>query len=296
MANIATSAEAENAQKIMVAATRYVQEHKAPAYQLIEKMKLPKGHKSAEVPKVGQFEFSNLADGQDMNEDQTINIQTTNLTTREVGAKVIVSDKLLRQNATTSIFSIVGRQAGDGFARKQDNDVTALYTALNGGTTFGEAGKSFTLANAAACIIKARGGTAEGQTEPFDPTYIVMHPHNFFNLLSSVSVVGGGTNATPDGLQTAALKNFFRHRFNGVNFFEDGNLTIDSSDDVIGVLAQKDALVALESKSFAIERERDASRRAWELNWVADYNVFELDDQHGAPLTYDASAPTDTAA
>ena len=66
MANIATSAQAENAQKIMVAATRYVQEHKAPAYQLIEKMKLPKGHKSAEVPKVGQFEFSNLADGQDM--------------------------------------------------------------------------------------------------------------------------------------------------------------------------------------------------------------------------------------
>ena len=289
MANIATSAQAENAQKIMVAATRYVQEHKAPAYQLIEKIKLPKGHKSAEVPKVGQFEFSNLADGQDMNEEQTVNIQTTNLTTREVGAKVIVSDKLLRQNGSTSIFSIVGRQAGDGFARKQDNDVTALYTALNGGTKFGEAGKFFTLANAAATIIKARG-----KTEPFDPTYCVMHPHHFFKLLASVSVVGGGTNATPDGLQTAALKNFFRHRFNGVNFFEDGNISIDSSGDAIGVLAQQDALVALESKSFAIERERDASRRAWELNWVADYNVFELDDQHGAPMTYDAAAPTDS--
>ena len=290
MANIATSAQAENAQKIMVAATRYVQEHKAPAYQLIEKIKLPKGHKSAEVPKVGQFSFSNLADGQDMTDDQTINIQTTNLTTREVGAKVIVSDKLLRQNGTTSIFSIVGRQAGDGFARKQDNDVTALYSALNGNTTFGAVTKFFTLANAAAAIIKARG-----KTEPFDPTYCVMHPHHFFKLLASVSVVGGTNLNPPAGLQTAALKNFFRHRFNGVNFFEDGNLTVDSSGDAIGVLAQQDALVALESKSFAIERERDASRRAWELNWVADYNVFELDDQHGAPMTYDASTPTDNA-
>ena len=289
MANIATSAQAENAQKIMVAATRYVQEHKAPAYQLIEKMKLPKGHKSAEVPKVGQFEFSNLADGQDMTDEQTINIKTTNLTTREVGAKVIVSDKLLRQNGSTSIFSIVGRQAGDGFARKQDNDVTALYSALNGGTTFGKVDIDFTLANAAATIIKARG-----KTEPFDPTYCVMHPHHFFKLLSSVSVVGGGTNSAPDSIQVAALKNFFRHRFNGVNFFEDGNISIDSSGDAIGVLAQQDALVALESKSFAIERERDASRRAWELNWVADYNVFELDDQHGAPMTYDAAAPTDS--
>ena len=290
MANIATSAQAENAQKIMVAATRYVQEHKAPAYQLIEKIKLPKGHKSAEVPKVGQFSFSNLADGQDMTDDQTINIQTTNLTTREVGAKVIVSDKLLRQNGTTSIFSIVGRQAGDGFARKQDNDVTALYSALNGNTTFGAVTKFFTLANAAAAIIKARG-----KTEPFDPTYCVMHPHHFFKLLASVSVVGGTNLNPPAGLQTAALKNFFRHRFNGVDFFEDGNISIDSDDDAIGVLAQKDALVALESKSFAIERERDASRRAWELNWVADYNVFELDDQHGAPMTYDAAAPADNA-
>ena len=290
MANIATSAQAENAQKIMVAATRYVQEHKAPAYQLIEKIKLPKGHKSAEVPKVGQFSFSNLTDGQDMTDEQTVNIQTTNLTTREVGAKVIVSDKLLRQNGTTSIFSIVGRQAGDGFARKQDNDVTALYTALNGSTTFGAATKNFTLANAAGAIIKARG-----KTEPFDPTYCVMHPHHFFQLLKSVSVVGGTNLNPPAGLQTAALKNFFRHRFNGVNFFEDGNLTVDSSGDAIGVLAQQDALVALESKSFAIERERDASRRAWELNWVADYNVFELDDQHGAPMTYDAAAPADNA-
>ena len=290
MANIATSAQAENAQKIMVAATRYVQEHKAPAYQLIEKIKLPKGHKSAEVPKVGQFEFSNLADGQDMTDEQTINIKTTTLTTREVGAKVIVSDKLLRQNGTTSIFSIVGRQAGDGFARKQDNDVTALYSALNGNTTFGAVTKFFTLANAAAAIIKARG-----KTEPFDPTYCVMHPHHFFKLLASVSVVGGTNLNPPAGLQSAALKNFFRHRFNGVNFFEDGNLTVDSSGDAIGVLAQQDALVALESKSFAIERERDASRRAWELNWVADYNVFELDDQHGAPMTYDAAAPADNA-
>ena len=110
-----------------------------------------------------------------------------------------------------------------------------------------------------------------------------------------MSVAGGANINPPTGLQSAALKNFFRHRFNGVNFFEDGNLTIASDSSVTGVLAQQDALVALESKSFAIERERDASRRAWELNWVADYNVFELDDQHGAPVTYDATAPNDSA-
>ena len=294
MAATATAAQAENAQKTMVAATRYVQEHKAPAYALIEKMRLPRGHKDAEVPKVGQFTFSDLTDGEDMTDEQTINITTTNLTVKEVGAKIIVTDKLVAQHGSTPIFSIVGRQAGDGFTKKQDNDTTALYPNLNGGTAFGSSGSTATLSAMSGAIIKARGGSGASQTEPFDPSYIVLHPHNFHSLLTSVSVVGGANLNPPEDLQRAVLKNFFRHRYNGVNFFEDGNLTIDSSGDITGVIAQQDAMIALESKSFAIERERDASRRAWELNWVARYNVFELDDQHGAPMLYDATAPAST--
>lgn len=290
MAENATAGQAANAQKIMVAAARRTQEHNAPAFNLIETIRLPKGHKQAEVPKVGQFQFSDLTDGEDMTEEQAINLTTTTLTVKEVGAKVIPTDQLLDQNGTTSIFSIVGRQAADGWARKVDEDTLALYGSLNGSTTFGAAGASFTVGNAAATIVRARG-----KTEPFNPTYVVGHPHWFFNLLTSASVVGGANFNPPEDMQRRQLGDFFQFRLNGVSFFDDGNLSVDTAGDAVGALAQRDALVKLMAKDFAIERERDASRRAWELNWVGRYNCFVLDDQHGAPLTYDASAPNDTA-
>ena len=78
---------------------------------------------------------------------------------------------------------------------------------------------------------------------------------------------------------------------NGVPIFEDGNLSVDSSDDAVGVIADKSALAVLKSVDTRTERQRDASLRATELVMTADYGVFELDDSRGAPLTYDASAP-----
>lgn len=290
MANTATSADAAKAQRIMVAATRYTQEHNAPAYNSIEMLRLPSGAKQMEVPKVGQFQFSDLTDGEDMTEEQEINISSTNLSVKEVGAKVIATDQLVAQHASTGIFSIVGRQAGDGWARKTDEDTIALYSSLNGSTTFGAAGASFTIANAAAAIIKAHG-----QTEPFRPTYVIGHPHWFMPLLTSASVVGGANFNPPDEMQRRQLADFFKFKLNGVNFFDDGNIDIDTAGDAVGVLAQRDALVKLVAKDFALERERDASRRAWELNWVGRYNCFVLDTNHGAPLTYDAATPNDTA-
>ena len=289
MANISTSAQAENAQKVMVAAARYTREHNAVAYNLITKMELPKGHRSVQAPKVGTFTFSDLTEGEDMTDEQQVNIRTVELTVKEVGAKVILSDVLLDQNATTPIMSIVGRQAANGFARKSDTDVTALYPGLNGGTAFGGAADSFVVSNAASVILKC-----QGKTEPFDPDYVVQHPYQYFPLLRSASVVGGVNLNPPPGRHEKLLADFFRWSLNGVDFYQDGNLTIDSSGDVTGVIAAKDAMVALEAKEFGLERERDASLRAWELNWVARYNVFELDDSHGAPLLYDAAVPNDT--
>ena len=82
---------------------------------------------------------------------------------------------------------------------------------------------------------------------------------------------------------------------NGVPIFEDGNLSVDSSDDAVGVIADKSALAVLKSVDTRTERQRDASLRATELVMTADYGVFELDDSRGAPLTFDAAAPSTSA-
>ena len=61
------------------------------------------------------------------------------------------------------------------------------------------------------------------------------------------------------------------------------------------MIANKAALVTLVSMKMNTENERDASRRATEINVVSDYGVFELDDTLGAGMVYDAAAPSTSA-
>ena len=289
MAQTATTGNLENAQKIIIAASRYTEEHNAPALALIEQFSLPSGAKQQTVPKVGQMTISDLQDGVDIIDEEDISMTTVDLTASEVGAKVILTDKLVRQSAE-NVFSIVGRQLGDGMARKKDTDVHALYSGLNGGTTLGAAGATFSLANVAASISYAKANKFGSQL------YILQHPNAVFDI-ANTAVTASATYPVPKGWSEDLLGEFFSglRPLNGVPIFEDGNLSVDASDDAIGVIADKSALCVLKSVDTKTERQRDASLRATELVMTSDYGVFELDDSRGAAMTYDAAAITTSA-
>ena len=283
MAQTATTGNLENAQRIILAAARYTEEHNAPAMALIEQFTLPKGAKQVTVPKVGQMSMSDLQDGIDIVDEEEIGMTTVDLTAAEGGAKVILTDKLIRQ-AADNVISIVGRQLGDGMARKKDNDVTALYSGF--GTDIGAAGRSMSLANVSASVAYAKGKNFGSQV------YINQHPFAVWDI-ANTAVTASSTYPVPDGWTADLLGNFFSglRPINGVPIFEDGNITIDSSDDAIGVIADKAALAVLKSVDTRTERQRDASLRATELVMTSDYGVFELDDSKGAALTLDAGTP-----
>ena len=289
MAQTATTGNLENAQRIILAAARYTEEHNAPAMALIESFSLPKGSKQVTVPKVGQMTMSDLQDGIDIVDEEEIGMTTVDLTAAEVGAKVILTDKLVRQ-AADNVMSIVGRQLGDGMARKKDTDVHALYSGLNGGTTLGAAAATMSLANVAGAIAYTKANKFGSQT------YILQHPNAVFDI-ANTAVTASSTYPVPAGWSEDLLGNFFSglRPLNGVPIFEDGNLSVDSNDDAVGVIADKSALAVLKSVDTRTERQRDASLRATELVMTADYGVFELDDSRGAPLTYDAAAPSTSA-
>ena len=283
MAQMATTGNLENAQRIILAAARYTEEHNAPAMNLIEQFTLPAGSKQVTVPKVGQMTMSDLVDGQDIVDEEDIGMTTVDLTASEVGAKVIITDKLSRQSSD-NVFSIIGRQLGDGMARKKDTDVTALYSGF--GTDIGSAGRSMSLANVSATVAYAKGNKFGSQV------YIVQHPFAVWDI-ANTAVTASTTYPVPAGCSADLLGNFFSglRPINGVPIFEDGNISIDSSDDAIGVCADKTALAGLKSVDTRTERERDASMRATEIVMTSDYGVFELDDSKGVALTLDAGTP-----
>ena len=286
MAQTATTGSLENAQKIIISAARYTEEHNAPAMALTEQFSLPKGAKQVTVPKVGQMTMSDLVDGQDIIDEEDIGMSTVDLTAAEVGAKVVLTDKLVRQSAP-NVFSIIGRQLGDGMARKKDKDVLALYTNLNGGTKLGAATKFMKASNVQGIIAYAKANNFGSQL------YILHHP-NAVAYLSKESAVAAssGSSPIPEGWSQDLLKNFWSglRPMNNVAIFEDGNITEDSSGDGIGVIADKGAMATLSSVDTRTERQRDASLRATEVVMTADYGVFELDDSRGAGVTFDVAA------
>ena len=280
MAQTATSGNLENAQKIIIAASRYTEEHNAPALALIEQFSLPKGSKQVTVPKVGQMSMSDLQDGVDIVDEEDIGMTTVDLTASEVGAKVILTDKLVRQ-AADNVFSMIGRQLGDGMARKKDTDVIALWPNLNDGTVLSADNQTFSTANVHAAISRAKANNFGNQL------YIIHHP-NAVAELSKASATTADTAAAAgltNGWSVDLLQNFYSglRPINGVSIFEDGNIgKIGTTDSGYGVIADKTAMAALNSVDTRTERQRDASLRATEVVMTADYGVFELDDSRGA--------------
>ncbi len=287
MPQAATTGNLEKAQKTIIAATRYTEEHNAPAMALIEHMTLGQGESTVTVPKVGQMTISDLVDGQDIVDEEEIGMSTLDLTASEVGAKVILTDKLVRQSQP-NVMSMIGRQLGDGMARKKDTDVHALYTSLNGGTNLGGTNAIFSVTVVAAAIAYAKANKFGNQL------YILHHPYAVYRLVRSAAVTPSATYPVPDGWAADLLKDFWSglKPLNNVPIFEDGNLSLDTVYDGIGVIANKDAMVVLESLKTRTERQRDASLRATEVVMVADYGVFELDDAKGAGFKCDASTPS----
>ena len=287
MVQAATTGSLENAQRIVVSAVRYTEEHNAPAMALTEQFTLGKGNKQVTVPKVGQMTVSDLTDGQDIVDREEIGMTTVDLTASEVGASVILTDKLVRQSVP-NVFNMVGRQLGDGMARKKDNDVTALYQNLD--DALGQATKFFTVINATGCIAHAKANRFGSQL------YMIHHPNSVAAFVKSGSVTPSETYPVPRGWSEDLLKDFYvgLRPLNGVSLFEDGNISVDSDGDAYGAIADKGAMATLTSLKVRTERERDASLRGTELVMTADYGVFELDGSKGASMLYDATVPTTT--
>lgn len=277
----ATTGNLAEAQRIAINQTRFTMEHSMPCVKLVEHFTLKQGEKQLTVPKAGQMTAQDLVDGVDLVDNEDIGMTTVDLTTAEVGLKVIITDKLARQE-NEDVFKIVGRQMGDAMGRKKDEDVIALFSALNGGTTFGADGSSLTLTLLSGCIANAKAKKYPA------PIMVVHHPNAIYAVLTSTTLGPGATYPLPKGFSEELLGDFFKFTLNHVTVFEDGNVPkVAGVDSGYGAIFSKNAMCTIDSLAPRVERERDISLRATEVVLSADYGVFEIDDGYGAPMQYE---------
>lgn len=269
----------------MVGEARLTYEHRAIFTNLVTKMKLGKGEKSLYIPKFGAITATDLTDGVDMTQAQTLSITGTTHATDEAGCKVIITRKL-RQQLKADAYRMAGRIIGNAMGKKMDQDGLTLFSGINSG--LGAAGTGFALGYLAAAV-----GQLEGQSEPAPkPFSCVLHPYQFNQIRDAIAVPG--TSNIPADFQLSLLRDNWKgnEKLFGVPIFTDGNISIDSEADAYGAIISKEAfiyLVGWEPDNWVRE---DESLRGWEIGIVADYAMVEEDGTYGRYLLFDATAPT----
>jgi hypothetical protein len=278
----ADTGQLADAQAIVIGECLYTMEHNAPCKNLVTRYRLGKGEKQMTVPKVGQMTFVDLTDGVDITDSQAIGMTTTDLTCSEVGGKVILTDKLVRQEKP-DLFKVVGRQMGDAMARKVDEDIIALFDGFSNAA--GASGAGLNFRSFAACVAWMKKQKAPR------PYAFVHHPYAIFNLMRDTSKIGAAAgNTIPHGYSEDLLKDFWNITIDHVGVFDDGNITAGVASK--GAMFSREALVYIESLAPNVERERDASLRATEIVMVSDYGCFELDDDYGVEAQYSSATPS----
>ena len=280
---------------------RYTAEHNNVMAALSWKIqkKLHDGS-TVNVPIFGTMNASALTEGVDMASPHTMTDTMVTITPGEVGAQILITDKLERDNQE-DIVRAAGKILGDAYGRKQELD---LYDELDGGTNSLGGGGTLTMGQiAAGRAILAGNGLSTGGPAP-RPYVVVSHPFTLMDLVDVLTpVVGGvtsvnlsGTNvsqAMGGGMTEDVLREYRIGRLFGMDIYECGNANISSSNTKGGVFAagRGGSLILSTAAEWDIKPDEDPSLRATELNIVGEYGVGEYLAGWIVELYNDATTP-----
>jgi hypothetical protein len=268
----------------VIAEAQFTEQHRNVMANLVRKYTIGKGEgDSVDIPKFGTVTAQALTEGVDMANPQQLTTSKVTITPGEVGAQIILTDKAVRA-ANTDLLRAAGRVLGNAMAKKQGQDLLGLLDGFS--QSLPGAGTSPTLAH-----LRAARSRLHGATEPAPMKHFaVLHPYQWDAIAADLSPTG--TYPVPDGMSESVIRDYWVGRVLGMDVFVDGNITVDGSDDAKGGVFSKESMVLVTMKKWSVERERDASLRAWELNVVADYGYAEYEDSWGVEFYSDASTPT----
>lgn len=295
---ITTKTSIDDAVNRYLAESRYtLQERPGVLWRSLRNETLPTGEgPSVNIPKFGQVTTSALTEGVDMTNAQEITDANTTIIPAEYGAQVILTDMML-DTVKDEFFRVAGRILGDSFDRQREQ--TLCDDMDNFSVTLGSAGTALNVGHVMAGYASLRynapanGSAGRGGEPAPDPIFGFFTPASIHSLRKTM--VGGigavaNTQETPDISRTQYMDEF---TVGGVNIRGTINFSKDTSDDVKGGIVSKEALITASLAGGPDEeRERDASLRAWEINFVGRWGRAEYNDAWGREATFDSALPT----
>lgn len=195
----------------------------------------------------------------------------------------ILTDEMISTENEGDLRARAAMELGGAIAEDVDSSLMELFASLS--TTKGTAGSALALRHVAAAIAVIQNNKARGTKN------VVLHPYGWHDVW--VELGQPATNQAFLG-ETAneALREYAVTRLEGANWYASPNVSVDGADDASSAVFTQEAIVYDEREAFKMEPERDASRRAHELNASIAYGIGIQRQEAGVELLHDAVEPS----
>ena len=279
MANESTSSTLSELFTEIVAEAQFVAQEQSIMRNLVRNYAISGGGKAVEIPIYAAVSASAVSEASDLS-NTAIDPSSVTITASEVGVMTTLTD-LARNAAPRNVAADIGRLFGEGIAKKQDTDMTALFDGFSSAVGDG------TAAISAASIFNA-ASTLRAAALNINECAVVLHPKIAFDLKANLTNTFANSNA--NDLANEALRSGFVGTLAGMRVFETSNMSYTgNAGDYKGAAFHRDALAMAEMQSLKVETQRDASLRADEIVATAVYGVGEVHDSYGVELHFDSS-------
>lgn len=216
------------------------------------------------------------------------------LTPSEAIAQVEITDRRLESDPD-NVQADASRELGAALAEKIDKDLTATFASFTGGGgTIGSSSSTITWGAFFAARARLANGGTSGRSIP-GPYVAVLHEFHWLELAKSASVAGATTNAAA-ALLDEVNGRYYVATVGDVDIFTTSNITISSGTAAgtaaISGMYNRQAVALDMRRAPRLEPDRDASKRATELNMTVKYAAGAWRPDHGIPMHYLAPLPS----
>jgi hypothetical protein len=228
----------------------------------------------------GTATINSISDTDDLASQAFTPATLATLTPAEVGAQFLLTDTRVESDPF-GVAADASRELGLAVASKMERDLLGVFSSLTGGTV-GAAGTVITWNHVAEMQSRLRAGNVPG------PYEMVLHPYQWHQLAKAATLASGAAQVNAPDFQNAAQAQWFVSRSMGVDFYVSSNITVDGSDDAYCAMFNRAALAIDIRRAPRLEPQRDASRRATELNISAIYGYGVWRPRFGVKGIFDA--------
>lgn len=200
----------------------------------------------------------------------------------EIMAQTTLTDRRIETDPDAAQNDATEELSG-AITTKIETDLVTLFSSFSLSKGAG-AGNTFTLTSVANALAVLRATKVKG---PFN---VVLHPYHWLDVW--VEIGKPTTSVVASNAANAAMSDYFVANLVNARWYQHALIPVDGSDDAPSAVFNQGALALDTRRAPRIEPERDASKRAWEVNISAGYAAAVRRNAFGVKLIADATAPS----